>query len=80
MAGDIAPEHDPLAEEMDLITFQEADARLHEEQTRTRTLIAELKSAAEPDLAEIDAQQNRLAALGRVEARLRSQRTQPPLR
>lgn len=77
---DSAPAHDPLSEEMDLITFQEADARLHEEQARTRVLIEELESAAETDHAEIAAQRSRLEALGRVEARLRGQRTQPPLR
>lgn len=77
---DIAPEHDPLSEEMDLITFQEADARLFEEQARTRALIERLQSAADPDHAEIAAQQGRLEALVRVEARLRGQRTQPPLR
>ncbi|MGI9164694.1 MAG: hypothetical protein ACR2JI_17500 [Mycobacterium sp.] len=78
-SDDLAPEHDPLAEEMDLITFQEADARLYREQIRARELIAELKGAATPDLEEIAAQEDRLAALGRVEARLRGQRTQPPL-
>ena len=77
---DTAPEHDPLAEEMDLITFQEADARLYREQARTRELIETLKAQAEPDHDEIVAQEGRLAALGRVEARLRGQRTQPPLR
>ena len=79
-AEDAAPEHDPLAEEMDLITFQEADARLYREQARTRELIATLKALAEPDHDEIVAQEVRLAALGRVESRLRAQRTQPPLR
>ncbi len=76
---DVAPEHDPLAEEMDLITFQEADARLFEERVRTRELIDELRASANPDPEEIAAQQGRLEALGRVEARLRGQRTQPPL-
>jgi hypothetical protein len=77
---DIAPEHDPLSEEMDLITFQEADARLHEEKARTKALVERLGSAPNPDRAEIAAQQGRLDALSRVEARLRAQRTQPPLR
>jgi hypothetical protein len=76
---DAAPQHDPLAEEMDLITFQEADARLYREQARTRALIEQLKAAPDPDHTEIAAQQGRLEALGRVETRLRSQRTQPPL-
>jgi hypothetical protein len=74
----LAPEHDPLAEEMDLITFQEADARLYREQVLAREVIARLKDTAEPDIEEIEAQEYRLAALGRVEARLRGQRTQPP--
>jgi|1186.fasta_scaffold328481_1 hypothetical protein len=73
----IAPEHDPLSEEMDLLTFQEADARLYEEKARTAAFIERLKSTPVPDRAEIAAQQFRLAALSRVEARLRTQRTQP---
>lgn len=77
---DIAPEHDPLSEEMDLMTFQEADARLFTERARTRELIKQLRACASPDHAEIAAQEGRLEALGRVEARLRGQRTQPPLR
>jgi hypothetical protein len=77
---DIVPQHDPLSEEMDLITFQEADARLHEEKERTKALIKRLLSAPDPDRAEVIAQQGRLEALERVEARLRAQRTQPPLR
>jgi hypothetical protein len=79
-AKDIVPEHDPLAEEMDLITFQEADARLYEESARTTALIEQLQRSTEPDLAEIAAQQDRLQALERVANRLRRQRSQPPLR
>lgn len=76
---DQAPEHDPLAEEMDLITFQEADARLYREQARTRELIAGLIVAEVRDADEIAAQEARLAALGRVAKRLQEQRTQPAL-
>jgi hypothetical protein len=76
---DVAPKHDPLSEEMDLITFQEAEARLHEERSRTSALIEQLQAVADPDRGEIAAQQRRLEALGRVKARLRAQRTQPPL-
>jgi hypothetical protein len=76
---DVAPEHDPLSEEMDLITFQEADARLYEEKARTKALIDRLQSATHPDTGEIAAQRSRLEALSRVEARLREQRNQSPL-
>ena len=76
---DVAPEHDPLAEEMDLITFQEADARLFKELAHTRSLVEQLKSADPIDHEEIVAQQTRLDALTRVADRLRSQRTQPPI-
>jgi hypothetical protein len=75
---DVAPEHDPLSEEMDLITFQEADARLYEEKARTTAVIGELQASADPDQAEIAAQQSRLEALERVASRLHGQRTQPP--
>jgi hypothetical protein len=77
---DIVSKHDPLAEEMDLITFQEADARLYEESARTTALIEQLQRSTDPDLAEIAAQQDRLQALERVANRLRRQRIQPPLR
>lgn len=79
-AEDIAPEHDPLSEEMDLITFQEADARLYEEKARTKAIVEQLESQPSPDHSEIAAQRTRLEALTRVEARLRGQRTQPPVR
>ena len=78
-SDNIAPEHDPLAEEMDLITFQEADARLYKERARTKALIEQLESSADPDHGEIADQRDRLGALDRVMQRLRSQRTQPPL-
>jgi hypothetical protein len=75
----VAPEHDPLAEEMDLITFQEADARLYKELAHTKLLVEQLQAADPLDQAEIAAQQGRLEALARVAARLRGQRTQPPI-
>lgn len=71
-----APEHDPLSEEMDLITFQEADARLYKELARTREIVATLGSAGDAD--ELKAQRERLSALESVAGRLRRQRTQPP--
>ena len=75
----VAPEHDPLAEEMDLITFQEADARLYKELLNTKLLVEQLKAADPVDDAEIAAQQGRVDALTRVADRLRGQRTQPPI-
>jgi len=76
---DIAPKHDPLAEEMDLITFQEADARLFKELAHTRLLVEQLNAADPVDHEEIAAQQVRLDALQRIAERLRGQRTQPPI-
>jgi len=76
---DVAPEHDPLAEEMDLITFQEADARLFKELKHTTLLIERLQAADPIDHEELEAQQTRLGALKRVTERLRAQRTQPPI-
>ena len=75
----IAPKHDPLAEEMDLITFQEADARLFKELVHTRSLVEQLNAADPVDHEEIAAQQVRLDALQRIAERLRRQRTQPPI-
>ncbi len=68
-----------LAEEMDLITFQEADARLFRELAHTGRWSTQLKSADPIDHEEIVAQQTRLDALKRIADRLRSQRTQPPI-
>lgn len=76
---DVAPEHDPLAEEMDLITFQEADARLYKELKHTRRLVDELQATDPIDHEELEAQQTRLDALHRIAERLREQRTQPPI-
>jgi hypothetical protein len=76
---DVAPEHDPLAEEMDLITFQEADARLYKELKHTELLVGQLRAADHIDHEELEAQQTRLDALKRVAERLRGQRTQPPI-
>lgn len=76
---DVAPEHDPLAEEMDLITFQEADARLYKELKHTQLLVDELRSADPIDHEELEGQQTRLDALRRIAKRLREQRTQPPI-
>ncbi len=71
------PPHDPLSEEMDLITWQEAAARLHEESLMVEAGIRELSVTSASDAAareEVAALTKRLAALRRVEQRLRSQR------
>lgn len=48
------PEHDPIAEDQDILTSKEATARLYDVLVTTRELIAELeRTAAEPErLAE----------------------------
>lgn len=69
------PPHNPLSEEMDLITWQEAAARLHDESLVLESGIRDL--TAKPDAAdqeELAALTKRLEALRRVEQRLRSQR------
>ncbi len=52
--GDARPEHDPIAEDLDLLTAKEATARLYDVLVETRELIAELERAdVEPErLAE----------------------------
>ncbi len=73
----LPPPHDPLSEEMDLITWQEAAARLHEEALVVEAGIRELSATSASDAAaqeEVAALTKRLAALRRVEQRLRSQR------
>jgi crotonobetainyl-CoA:carnitine CoA-transferase CaiB-like acyl-CoA transferase len=52
--GETRPEHDPIAEDQDILTSKEATARLYDVLVATRELIAELeRSGAEPErLAE----------------------------
>jgi hypothetical protein len=64
---------------MDLITFQEADARLYKELKHTKVLVDQLQAADPIDHEELEAQQTRLDALKRIAERLRGQRTQPPI-
>lgn len=70
--------HDPLAEEMDLITWQEAAARLHDEalvvEAQIERMEAERSDATEPESSELAAARTRLGALHRVAERLSSQR------
>ena len=71
------PPHDPLSEEMDLITWQEAAARLHDESLVLESGIRDLQAKSDADGAdheELAALTKRLEALRRVEQRLRSQR------
>lgn len=71
------PTHDPLSEEMDLITWQEAAARLHDESLVLETGIRDLTAKSDAEAAEqeeLAALTKRLDALRRVEQRLRSQR------
>lgn len=69
------PEHDPLSEEMDLITFQEADARLYEELELARIDLEDLKASSIPaNQAEVTFTEERVKALEAVSERLREQR------
>ena len=71
------PPHDPLSEEMDLITWQEAAARLHDESLVLEAGIRDLSAKSTADAAdqeELAALTKRLDALRRVEQRVRSQR------
>lgn len=71
------PTHDPLSEEMDLITWQEAAARLHDEALVLEAEIRDLTAKSDTDAAdgeEVAALTKRLEALRRVEQRLSSQR------
>jgi len=48
--SDVRPEHDPLAEDLDLLTTKEATARLYDELVVTRELVAELeRGQTEPE-------------------------------
>ena len=70
--------HDPLAEEMDLITWQEAAARLHDEALVVEAQIQQMEAArsgsSEPESSDLVAARTRLGALHRVADRLSSQR------
>lgn len=51
--ADTRPEHDPLAEDLDLLTVKEAAARLYDQLIATREVIAELeRDHAEPGRLE----------------------------
>lgn len=76
MTGDDRPAHDPIAEEMDLLTGQEAAARLYDEIAALRDEDADLRRSGDsPRLAAV---QSRLRDLEAAAARIR-QRSSPPL-
>jgi hypothetical protein len=54
------PEHDPLAEDLDLLTSKEGVARLYDELVATRELAASLDGASDP------------GGLGEARARIRN--------
>lgn len=70
--------HDPLSEEMDLITWQEAEARLRDESVRVEADIQQLEGTGESrsaaEQSALEAARLRLAALHRVAERISSQR------
>lgn len=61
-AGLAPPEHDPIAGEQDLLTIQEAAARLHDQLGTTRARLTQAEAAAEP-AARIEALRHRIDAL-----------------
>jgi hypothetical protein len=56
------PEHDPIADEQDLLTVLEAAARLHDELGETRTRLAVAESGGAPP-GRIEALRRRIEAL-----------------
>lgn len=76
--SDLAPPtHDPIADEQDLLTIQEAAARLHEQLAEARTLLADaVSSRASP--ADRDALRHRVdvleAGVSRYDALRRARR------
>jgi hypothetical protein len=73
------PEHDPIADEQDLLTVAEAAARLHDELGETRDRLAAAESGGAP-LGRIEALRRRIevleVGLERYQ-RLRRDRLQP---
>lgn len=73
------PEHDPIADEQDLLTVLEAAARLHDELGETRTRLATAESGGAPP-GRIEALRRRIEVLERGIERyeqLRRDRLQP---
>jgi hypothetical protein len=67
--SDTVPQHDPVAEDMDIMTHQEAAARFHDEIERLRADAAELSDGSE-ELATVQARIRDLeAAAARVSRR-----------
>lgn len=56
------PEHDPVADEQDLLTIREATARLHDELAETRSRLARAESAGAPP-PRIEALRERIGVL-----------------
>jgi hypothetical protein len=68
-AGDVRPEHDPLAEDLDLMTTKEAAARLYDALVIAREQVVELEraGAGAEQLAEAKARARDLEdAIGRA--------------
>jgi hypothetical protein len=71
------PEHDPLAEDVDLLTSKEGIARLYDELVATRNLVAELEQSR-PEGSELAAARDRAQDL--EEALARARKGTSPLR
>jgi hypothetical protein len=57
-----APEHDPIADEQDLLTVKEAAARLHDQLGVVRSQLSEAETAAAPAV-RLDALRRRINVL-----------------
>lgn len=71
-------QHDPAAEDLDLLTVIEAKARIEDEVRQSRERVAELESAgADPD-GELGDARTRLRALEQTADRLANPAVRPP--
>jgi hypothetical protein len=64
------PEHDPLAEDVDLLTSKEGVARLYDELVATRNLVSELERSS-ADTSELAGARDRARNLEEAIARVR---------
>ena len=71
-------QHDPAAEDLDLLTVLEAKARIQDEVRRSRERVAGLESAGADPNGELGAARARLRALETTADRLANPAVRPP--